>query len=47
MKLVNCVYIGNQALGQLDLLKNSLKNLEISNCGNVTEKGLESLKNLS
>ncbi|KAF7989407.1 hypothetical protein HCN44_008081 [Aphidius gifuensis] len=47
MKLVNCVYIGDNALDHLDLLESSLKNLEISNCGNVTDKGLGSLKKLS
>lgn len=47
IKLVNCVYIGDNALDRLILLESSLKNLEISNCGNVTDKGLGSLKKLS
>ncbi|XP_015120938.1 ATP synthase subunit s, mitochondrial [Diachasma alloeum] len=44
MKLVNCVYIGNNALDLLYLLKDSLQSLEISNCGNVTDAGLKHLK---
>ncbi|KAK0159727.1 hypothetical protein PV327_010812 [Microctonus hyperodae] len=47
VKLVNCAYIGDEALSKLDYLKNSLKNLEISNCTNVTESGLNHLKQLT
>lgn len=47
IKLVNCAYIGNEALSKLNYLRNSLKNLEISNCTNVTESGLNHLKQLT
>ncbi|KAK0088697.1 hypothetical protein PV325_010965 [Microctonus aethiopoides] len=47
VKLVNCVYIGNEAISKLNYLRNSLKNLEISNCTNVTESGLNHLKQLT
>ncbi|XP_063973288.1 ATP synthase subunit s, mitochondrial isoform X2 [Diachasmimorpha longicaudata] len=44
MKLVNCLYIGNNALKLLSILKDSLQSLEITNCGNVSNAGLEHLK---
>ncbi|XP_034940182.1 ATP synthase subunit s, mitochondrial [Chelonus insularis] len=46
VKLVNCKYIGNGALSNLDLLKNSLKYLEIINCPRVTDEGLINLRRL-
>lgn len=47
MKLVNCLYIGNQALNYLNLLKNSLEYLQIENCGLITDEGLHSLTELT
>ncbi|XP_011309923.1 ATP synthase subunit s, mitochondrial isoform X2 [Fopius arisanus] len=44
IKLINCMYVGNNSLNLLHLLKDSLRYLEISNCGNVTDRGLEHLK---
>jgi hypothetical protein len=44
--LDNCSYIDDEALMQLDQRKDSLKELEILNCKNITEKGLRSLMNL-
>ncbi|XP_074106690.1 ATP synthase subunit s, mitochondrial [Cotesia typhae] len=47
MKLVNCLYVGNQALNYLNLLKNSLEYLQIKNCGLITDEGLHSLTELT
>ena len=44
--LDNCVYVTDEALEKLDMRKDSLKVLEISNCKNITDDGLKSLKNL-
>ncbi|KAH0551346.1 ATP synthase subunit s, mitochondrial [Cotesia glomerata] len=46
MKLVNCLYVGNQALNYLNLLKNSLEYLQIENCGLITDDGLHYLTEL-
>lgn len=46
IKFHNCNYLNDEALEMLNLIKDTLENLEITSCGNVTEKGLLSLKNL-
>uniref|UniRef100_A0A182XFD3 KANL3/Tex30 alpha/beta hydrolase-like domain-containing protein n=1 Tax=Anopheles quadriannulatus TaxID=34691 RepID=A0A182XFD3_ANOQN len=44
--LHNCVYIDNQALWKLRYVANTLEELQISKCGNVTDAGLLQLKQL-
>ncbi|XP_313778.6 KAT8 regulatory NSL complex subunit 3 [Anopheles gambiae] len=44
--LHNCVYIDNQALWKLRYVANTLEELQISKCGNVTDAGLVQLKQL-
>ncbi|XP_042884882.1 ATP synthase subunit s, mitochondrial-like isoform X1 [Penaeus japonicus] len=39
-------YLDDAGLGQLPLLKDSLEELQVSSCGNVTEEGLRHLKQL-
>lgn len=39
-------YLDDAGLEQLPLLKDSLEELQISSCGNVTEEGLRHLKQL-
>lgn len=46
IKLVKCSYIENEAIPLLSILKNSLVNLEIIGCQNITEDALKHLKNL-
>ncbi|KAF2900692.1 hypothetical protein ILUMI_05495 [Ignelater luminosus] len=45
--LHKCGYLENEALPQLKPLKNTLKYLQISSCGNITEPGLNSLTELN
>lgn len=45
--LNNCKYLDNEALPKLSVLKNSLKNLEVLYCLNLTDTGILSLANLS
>lgn len=47
MKLINCLYVGNQALNYLNLLKDSLEYLEIKNCVLITDEGLGHLTQLT
>lgn len=46
MRLVSCDYITDEALEQLELLRISLKELEIYHCSLITDKGLKSLDRL-
>ncbi|XP_015591035.1 ATP synthase subunit s, mitochondrial isoform X2 [Cephus cinctus] len=46
IKLVRCAYIENEALPLLRVIKESLNQLEIVDCYNITEEGLYSLQNL-
>lgn len=46
IKLVNCSYIENAAIPLLSVLKDSLENLEIIGCKNITEDGLKHVKSL-
>lgn len=45
--LDNCSYLQNDALHQLTPLQETLIYLQVSRCGNITEKGLEGLNSLS
>ncbi|CAH1791682.1 unnamed protein product, partial [Owenia fusiformis] len=42
-----CGYMHDDAIQQLDILKETLEHLEITSCANVTDKGLFSLTNLN
>nr|XP_012148892.1 PREDICTED: ATP synthase subunit s, mitochondrial isoform X2 [Megachile rotundata] len=44
IKLENCKYVDNNALPYLSILKDSLNNLEIISCANISDEGLLSLK---
>ncbi|XP_023226937.1 ATP synthase subunit s, mitochondrial-like [Centruroides sculpturatus] len=46
IKFHNCSYLNDEGLEMLDLVKDTLQHLEITSCGNVTNKGLTPLKNL-
>uniref|UniRef100_A0A069DPT9 Putative atp synthase subunit s mitochondrial n=1 Tax=Panstrongylus megistus TaxID=65343 RepID=A0A069DPT9_9HEMI len=46
MKFHNCWYFDDRCIFQLNLIANSLCQLEITNCGEVTDAGLASLKDL-
>lgn len=43
ISLTNCPYITDEALQKMDLRKDSLKVVEISQCKNITEEGLRYL----
>lgn len=45
--LHNCCYLYNEALGQLFYLKDSLSHLQITNCQNLSEDSLQSLRCLN
>ncbi|XP_053667756.1 ATP synthase subunit s, mitochondrial [Anopheles marshallii] len=45
--LHNCVYIDDQALWKLRYVANTLEEIQISKCGNVTDHGLLHLKQLT
>ncbi|PSN31948.1 ATP synthase subunit s [Blattella germanica] len=47
IKFERCAYLQDEALQELSILKNSLQNLKIISCGNITDKGLKSLVILS
>ncbi|XP_012267731.2 ATP synthase subunit s, mitochondrial isoform X1 [Athalia rosae] len=47
VKLVNCVYIEDPAIPLLSILKDSLNNLEVNNCANISEKALNKIDKLS
>ncbi|XP_059485123.1 ATP synthase subunit s, mitochondrial [Neocloeon triangulifer] len=42
-----CGYLTDDALKYLPILKNSLRHLQISSCGNITAQGLQPVKELS
>ncbi|XP_058793623.1 ATP synthase subunit s, mitochondrial [Phymastichus coffea] len=46
VKLVRCNYIENDALSLLSIVKDSLQNLEVIECKNITDEGLLHLKKL-
>lgn len=46
IRLHNCVYLEDQALAKLRFVADTLEELEVSNCKNVTDFGLLSLKDL-
>lgn len=45
--LHNCSYLEDEALKQLHLLKRSLMELQVSECGNISDNGIRYLKNLT
>lgn len=45
--LNRCKHMENEALEQLGYVKNSLKELQVTDCNNVVESGLLSLKQLN
>ncbi|XP_035675568.1 ATP synthase subunit s, mitochondrial-like [Branchiostoma floridae] len=47
LKLNRCMYITDECIGKLHLLAGTLQHLEVTSCGNVTDKGLMQLKDLS
>ena len=46
VRLHHCAYLEDAAIERLVLLKDSLRHLEISSCGDVTDDGLLSLGQL-
>ncbi|CAK9832340.1 ATP synthase subunit s, mitochondrial [Anthophora retusa] len=44
VKLINCVYIDNAAMGALSILKDTLTHLEVVDCKSVENEGLRKLK---
>ncbi|XP_072753999.1 ATP synthase subunit s, mitochondrial [Anoplolepis gracilipes] len=46
IKLVNCVYLYDNALPLLSPVKDTLTTLEIADCKSITDQGVRSLKNL-
>ncbi|CAK9816983.1 ATP synthase subunit s, mitochondrial [Anthophora plagiata] len=44
VKLINCVYINNEAMEALSILKNTLTHLEVIDCTSVDNEGLRKLK---
>ena len=46
IRLHHCAYLDDAALERLLLLKDSLRHLEISSCGDVTDDGVVSLGRL-
>ncbi|XP_055640727.1 ATP synthase subunit s, mitochondrial [Toxorhynchites rutilus septentrionalis] len=46
VKLHKCVYVENQALGKLKYVVDTLEELEVSSCRNITDHGLQHLKDL-
>lgn len=47
IRLKNASYVDNEALAKLAYVKDSLEHLEVISCGNVTDKGLANLCNLT
>lgn len=45
--LNRCKHMENEALEQLSFVKDTLHDLQVTECGNVEDSGLRSLKNLS
>ncbi|XP_062716679.1 ATP synthase subunit s, mitochondrial-like [Aedes albopictus] len=46
IKLHNCVYLEDQALAKLHFVAHTLEELEVSNCKNITDFGLLTLRDL-
>ena len=46
MRFYHCPYLEDGALHQLSILKDSLEDLEIGSCGDVTDEGVKSLGQL-
>lgn len=46
VKLHNCVYLDDAALAKLEFVADSLEELEVSNCKNITDYGLLHLRYL-
>lgn len=44
---IGCQTVNNEALSQLENLKDSLTNLEINSCFNVSDKGILALAKIS
>ena len=47
MKLYKCNYLDDSALPMLAVVKDSLVDLELSSCGNITDDGVKSLAALN
>uniref|UniRef100_G3MQ10 Uncharacterized protein n=1 Tax=Amblyomma maculatum TaxID=34609 RepID=G3MQ10_AMBMU len=47
INLTRCHYLGDKALGMLQLRKDSLEKVQVISCGNVTDVGVKSLAELS
>lgn len=47
MKLHKCSYLDNEALPLLTLVKDSLLDLQLSSCGDISDSGVKSLAGLS
>lgn len=45
--LHDCGYIEDEALNQLHFVKNTLEELQVSLCGNITDAGLRHIKELT
>ena len=43
VKFHRCLYLKDEALENLSYLKDSLQDLQIISCGNITDKGVKSL----
>jgi H+-transporting ATP synthase F0 complex subunit s len=43
VKFHRCLYLKDEALENLPYLKDSLQDLQIISCGNITDKGVKSL----
>lgn len=46
IKFDKCMYLEDEAIKQLEVLKNSLESLLIYNCGNITDEGLLAISRL-
>ncbi|XP_055612488.1 ATP synthase subunit s, mitochondrial-like [Uranotaenia lowii] len=46
IKLHNCVYVENEALDKLKFVVDTLEELEVSSCKNITDQGLLCIKDL-
>ena len=46
VKLHHCIYLDDESLSQLDLLKESLTRLQVSSSGNITNQGFDSIRKL-
>lgn len=46
VKFHRCLYLEDEALENMSYLKDSLQDLQIISCGNITDKGVKSLQTL-